>query len=77
MTYYTVYHKDGSKNTHLSDSKDQLIKELFQGDKTRFKQDVQYLQWTTAGMTIKENVRTGGLERAIVGADVNPYGWRG
>ena len=77
MTYYTLLHKDGTKETYFCTNKEHLIGEAFNGNKEQFQQSVQFLQWSQDGMNITEDIHTGGVQRTIGGADVNPYGWRG
>ncbi len=77
MTYYTLHNKDGTKQTHFCASKEHLINEIFDGDVSKYKEQVQSMQWTSLGMSITEQADTGSLQRSITGADVNPYGWRG
>ena len=77
MTYYTLHHKNGSKQTLFCSSKEALINEAFKGNQQLFKKSVQFLQWTNEGICITENIVTGSVQRSVGGADVNPYGWRG
>ncbi len=60
---------------HCAD-KSALIKEIFEGDQTRFQNEVSMLSWQMQGIHYTENVAQGEIDGQLTSADANPYGWR-
>ncbi|MEM9981214.1 MAG: hypothetical protein AAF734_01885 [Bacteroidota bacterium] len=53
-----------------------LIDKFFQGNEDTFLSEVSFLEWTEKTLFCRKDLKTGEVERRIVGADTNPFGWR-
>lgn len=76
MREYTIHYRNGESKVHHCDDKSSLIKEIFEGDQTRFQREVTMLSWQMQGIHYTENVERGEIDGQLTSADANPYGWR-
>jgi hypothetical protein len=76
MNFYTLSYRNGKTDTIIADNLFHLLTEHFEGDMDVMTREVTTVKWTDRGMHFTENLETGAVDTKIVGADINPYGWR-
>ena len=76
MIRFKVFFKNGKIKTLDAKSRDLLLKNFFDNDEEKLKKEVSKIEWADRKIQVSENVETGELERSIIGADTNPFGWR-
>jgi hypothetical protein len=76
MIRFKIRWADGKTEYKNYMSREKLEQALFKGDKDLMKSQVSMLEWADKGVQFVEDVRKEEVERHIIGADTNPFGWR-
>ena len=76
MKEYLIVYKNGETTKVNCADKESLVDEYFEGDKEKFKNEVERLIWSSLSIHYVEDVQKEEIDTEITTADVNPYGWR-
>ena len=76
MKEFRVIYKNKPSELVASPGRKELIKDLYGGNESQFKNEVDKLVWDELSMQCVWDVQEDKVTSQLFTADVNPYGWR-